>query len=137
MSGRKGRSGRKPLSANEALMRGCYRPERHGALPENVIAMPTPTTLGQGGIEGWSPSRADLSTLGQKGKGFVKQWVDVHVCNLREGVIVMAAARALDEAARWTKRSHGKGPHQARSARLALGFEKQHTALVSQLRVTL
>jgi hypothetical protein len=84
----------------------------------------------------WSPSGAELQSLGRKGKTFVKQWVHVHVCSLREGVVVLAAARALDAADRWDKRSRKAGPSQARFSRLALGFEKQFTTLLLQLKVT-
>jgi hypothetical protein len=105
-------------------------------LPQNVLAMPTPTTAqGPAGIEGWSPSRSDLLSLGPKGKTFVKQWVEAHVCSVREGVVVLAAARALDAADRWDRRSRRAGPAQARFSRLALSFEKQFSALVGQLRV--
>ena len=103
------------MSAAEHLLRGTYRPERHGP-PENVVTMPQ----GQVQVEGWAPSHADLSSLGQKGKRFVTQWIDMHVCSLREGTILMSAAQALDESERWHKRSRAKGPHQARFARLAL-----------------
>ena len=102
--------------------------------PENVVAMPpaAPTTPDAG----WSPAAADLRSLGSKGKKFVREWNDVHVCSLREGIIVMAAARALDEADRWHRKSRVNGKQQSKHARLALLFEKQFSALLSQLRVT-
>src|SRR6185436_704830 len=80
------------------------------SLPENVIAMtqPTPSQGGSGDL-GWSPTRAELRSVLPKGRTFVRQWVDVHVCSHREGVIVLAAGRALAEADRWHRRSRAKG----------------------------
>ena len=58
MSGRKGRSGRKPLSIEEHLRRGTFRPHRHGprppqfagatALQPAVEAPPLPAHVSEG-----------------------------------------------------------------------------------------
>jgi hypothetical protein len=120
----------------EHVLKGTYRADRHGPLPENVLPMPTlESASGQGGDEGWRPSRADLRALGRAGKTFVSTWVQVHVMNLREGVVLLAAARCRDNADRWHRKARAKGPMQARFSRLALGYEKQFASLLAQLKV--
>jgi hypothetical protein len=140
MAGAKGRSGgRNKKSIRDHLLAGSYRRDRHGPLPENVLPMPTtPTTVeGQSVDPEWSPPRADVVSLGVKSKRFLSDWHHWHVCSQREGILVLAAARALDEAERWRRRSRrATGPTQARCARLVLAFEKQFAAVLSQLKVS-
>jgi hypothetical protein len=107
-------------------------------LPQNVVAMTPPLMTSQDQVveEGWSPSRADLQSLGRVGKSLVSAWREVHILNLREGMILMAAARCRDAAALWHRRSRAKGPTQPRFARLALAFEKECASLLAGLKVT-
>jgi hypothetical protein len=69
VSSRKGRSGRKPMPVAEHVLRGTYRPERHGPLPENVFAMSPPAPPPQAGIdEGWRPTAGRPARVGMEGK---------------------------------------------------------------------
>jgi hypothetical protein len=124
---------KKPL-AERALTNARIR------LPENVVMLapqPVPQPpVDQPGVEGWSPSGADLVGLDQVEKRFVSEFVQVHVLNHREGIILLAAARCRGNAARWHRRAKKTGPDQARYARLALSFEKQFSVLIGQLKVT-
>jgi hypothetical protein len=49
----------------------------------------------------------------------------MHVMNLQEGTILLAAARGRDAADRWHGRARKPGPTQARFSRLALQYERQ------------
>lgn len=134
MSGQAGRSGRPALGVEHHLRARTFRRDRHGP-PPNVVELVPTTTPGQGAVGEWTPAPEDLDRLGRMGKAFVMAWLAVHVCSVREGEVVLAAARARDAAHRWERRSRRVGPEQARFSRLALGFERQFTNLLATLKV--
>ena len=131
MSGQPGRSGGKPLGLAHHVLNGTYRKDRHGPRPDIVPAIPP------GPAADWQPSKRDLQDLGRIGRAFVKEVLADNELSGTEGAILLAAARARDNAARWHVRSRAKGSGtlQARYARLALSFEKQHASLLAQLKV--
>jgi hypothetical protein len=110
------------------------------ARPEHVVPLLPASSQAAAGSQtqpgDWKPTPADLRGLSRKNKTFVADWLAVHVLSMREGIVLLGAARAFDEADRWRRRSRKRGDHQARDAKIALSFERMAATLLLQLRVT-
>jgi hypothetical protein len=92
MAGVKGRSGRKPLSAAAHLLRGTFRPDRHG---------PRPVTAGATALQAPAcvpavPS-AVVDGLGERGLSFVLEvWSDYGEWTPASMVLLRQAGQVLD-----------------------------------------
>lgn len=131
MAGQPGRSGPRPLGAEEHELRGNYRRDRHGPLPGDPAL--TPAAPGPD----WKPTPRDLRSLGREGKAFLLELLAGHQLSAKEGLTALQAARTRDLAARWHARAArpGEVAEQRRSARLGASFDRQFASLLAQLRV--
>ncbi len=101
MSGIKGRSGRKPLSREEHILRGTYRPDRHGPLDESQEQAAQPATK--------LPAHV-LSGLQRAGREAVRQlWADFGEWSNADLLLLPLVGQATDRRAeaRAALKEHG------------------------------
>ena len=92
MSGRPGRSGRRALPVADAVLRGVYRPDRHGPLTTATAPMATTTDE----ISRKTAARIG-SNLGPSGKRLVRNMIRDHEnWNAVDLETLRCAARSLD-----------------------------------------
>jgi hypothetical protein len=91
MSGKRGRSGRRPLPIEEHLLRGTFRADRHG---------PRPTISGTSAVKFEAPASLPASALkglGLDGAEFVQQvWAAYSGWTPGKRVLLWKAAELLD-----------------------------------------
>lgn len=134
MAGKPGRSGgRNRVPVEEHLLRGTFRPARHGARPVtdgNVVAMPP--------SEGsWTPEPDDLAALTESGRAFVSRMLARYDFTPIEGLLLIEAGHAVSslEAVREMSRAGRTLREAAAVERLELAWQKQFAALLAQLQV--
>jgi hypothetical protein len=120
MSGKAGRSGRRPKSVEAHLQAGTYRPHRHGPRPATVAA---PTA--------WQPAAEELEGLGDEGQRFLTRMLAEYDYSGVEGVLLIQAAHTLDGLLAW----RAAATTDKQSARLTLAHTKVLAQLLAQLRV--
>jgi hypothetical protein len=150
MAGVKGRSGRKPLSAEEHKLRGTYRPDRHGPPPAGngelahsdvYPAVSSDAPMGPCGAA-IDVTAELLDGLGDNGRAFVRDAFAEYEWSPIEAQIVKAAASALDRAEEarravardgmlLTRRSGAQYAHPA--IRIELSARAQFQSLMRQL----
>jgi hypothetical protein len=120
----------------EHVLRGSYRPERHGPLPENVASFPPPTP--QSPLRDWTPTTTQRRALGRRGRAFLDSRLASYALTPHEGDLLLRACAALDEADLWRRRAHRwkDAADAVRAGRLQLLHEREFRAALAQLRET-
>jgi hypothetical protein len=139
MAGVKGRSGgRNRKSVHDHVLGGSYRRDRHGPLPlpGNVASFPQQSSTPP--PRDWMPTTGQRRALGRRGRGFVDSRLATYAHTPHEGDIVLRAARALDEADLWRRRSHRwkDAADAVRAGRLQLLHERAFSDALRQLQET-
>jgi hypothetical protein len=126
-------AGRPPKALSTHVRANTYRPDRHGSLPGNVVALPAPSRT-----ETCAPTEADLANVGPAGRAFVARMLAEHdglspvdsalLIETGHVVAALAAVRGVDRRGRTLK-------EHAQLDRLELAWSKQFAALIAQLRV--
>jgi len=94
MAGRKGRSGRKPLSIEAHLRKGTYRPDRHGPIPAETRPVTGATPAAPAPLTG---HEAMLDGLGAAGRALVAAHLDaLGDWNPRDLALIRQAGEARD-----------------------------------------
>jgi len=124
MSGKPGRSGRRPRPLADHLADGTYRPTRHGPIPFHLRHPPEDP--------GWSPSPSDVAGLGEAGRQLLTTLLAPTSVNAMQGVLLLQAAATADALVAW--RPHGTTNPTA--ARLVDAYTKTLAALLAQARVS-
>ncbi len=125
--GKRRGAGRPKLSPATHLLRGTWRPSRHGARPATsaaVLEMPAPTGS-------WTPDPADLDALGTAGRRLVQAVLARYELALVEGAVLVEAAHACDALAAIRSAPHADVAAQ----RLEVVWSKHLTGLLSQLHL--
>ena len=125
--GRRVGSGRKPLPAEVHLLRGTWRPSRHGKRPATVGALAVPPQP----AGSWAPQPADLAVLGAAGRALVAALLTHYDFAPVEGCVLLEAGHAADALA--TVRAAAQ-PDQVTS-RLEMQWSRHFAALLAQLHV--
>jgi hypothetical protein len=123
---RKG-AGRPRLSPATHLLRGTWRPSRHGVRPATsaaVLAMPVP-------VGSWAPKPADLAALGAAGRALVAELLSRYDFGVVEGCVLIEAGHAADALA--TVRAAAQP--DVSTQRLEMQWSKHYAALLAQLHV--
>ena len=127
MSGRLGRSGRRPRFPLTAQ----FPPAPHVANWEGILpGAAKPSTVKPPDI--WEPTADDLAGLGNAGRTFLMRLHEQNESNLVQGVLLLEAAHAVDALATW--RPLASTDKQA--ARLCVSLTKTVAALLAQIRVS-
>ena len=120
-------SGRKKLSAAHHLLRGTWRPSRHGVRPSTsaaVLEMPAPTGM-------WAPRPADVAVLGTAGRGLVELLLSRYDFAAVEGCVLLEAGHAADALA--TVRAAAQP--DIVTQRLEMQLSRHFAALLAQLHL--
>ena len=123
---RKG-AGRPRLSPATHLLRGTWRPSRHGVRPPTsaaVLEMPAAAGV-------WAPDAADLAALGTAGRVLVEALLARYDLAPVEGRVLVEAGHAADALA--TVRA-AEQPDII-TQRLEMQWSKHYAALLAQLHV--
>ena len=125
--GRRAGSGRKRLSPATHLLRGTWRPSRHGVRPATsaaVLELPAP-------VGPWAPTTADLAALGASGRVLVEALLSRYDFAPVEGCVLLEAGHAADALA--TVRAAAQP--DVSTQRLEMQWSKHYAALLAQLHV--
>ena len=123
---RKG-AGRPRLSPATHLLRGTWRPSRHGVRPATsaaVLAMPVAAGV-------WAPDAADLAALGAAGRALVAELLSRYDFAAVEGCVLLEAGHAADALARL----RAMDQPDAATQRLMQQWSKLFSTLLGQLHV--
>jgi hypothetical protein len=82
-------AGRPRKSLATHVLRGTYRPDRHGPRPSNVVALPAP-------VADWMPAQSDMIGLGARARDWLDATLTTHRLDALEGAHVLLALRCLD-----------------------------------------
>jgi hypothetical protein len=90
MSGRPGRSGRRPKSLQHHWLHGSYRRDRHGPFPPGGV------TAGPDPVLDWEPTETDRAHLGPAGRRFLDEAMAAYLFNFSAGHTLLMMASELD-----------------------------------------
>jgi hypothetical protein len=82
-------AGRKRLPLQEHMLRGSYRPDRHGPLPASGNQRSQPAF-------DWQPSAQELDRLGPAGKAFLAEALEKREWNFAAGHVLISMASEVD-----------------------------------------
>ena len=123
--GKRAGAGRPRLSPATHLIRGTWRPSRHGVRPSAsgaALEMPVPTGV-------WAPDAADLEALGTAGRRLVPAVLTRYELGPVEGCVLLEAAHAADALAA----VRGAEQPDIITQRLEMQSSKHYAALLAQL----
>jgi hypothetical protein len=125
--GKRTGAGRKRLPLATHLLRGTWRPSRHGVRPAMsaaVLEMPVP-------VGSWAPQPADLAALGAAGRALVEALLSRYDFRAVEGCVLLEAGFAADALARL----RAMDEPDAATQRLMQQWSKLFSTLLGQLHV--
>jgi hypothetical protein len=125
--GKRSGAGRPRLSPASHLLRGTWRPSRHGVRPATsaaVLEMPVPT-------RSWAPDAADLAALGTAGRVLVASLMSRYDFAPVEGYVLLEAGHAADALAAVRAAEQPDSITQ----RLEMAWSKHYAALLAQLHL--
>ena len=127
MSGKLGRSGRRPKPIADLIVTGRFQHSRHAARLAHMAATPE---AGR-----WYPAPEDREALGAAGRQVLDHWLAAYAFSIAEGALLLEAAKAADAMREWRERAMVDGRDQARASRLALAWCRHYVHVVEQLKV--
>src|SRR5918995_3164475 len=124
--GRRAGAGRPRLSPATHMLRGTWRPSRHGVRPATSSAVEMPVPTGS-----WRPDAADLAALGTAGRVLVEALLSRYDFAAVEGCVLLEAGHAADALAA----VRAAEQPDIIAQRLEMQWSKHYAALLAQLHV--
>ena len=81
-------AGRPQKPLHEHLLRGTFRPDRHGARPTNLAVMPE-------SAPDWRPAKSDIQSLGERAQGWLADALSIYQFDRVEGQSLLLSLRSL------------------------------------------
>ena len=130
--GARANAGRPRKSVEVHVRAGTYRKARHGALPANVLPMPTVAA------DTWSPSEEELAAIGPAGRVLIEKLSQPYVFTVLDGVVLLELGHAevALTAVRSIDRTGLTLDKILKLERVEQTWQRQKAALLAQLRIS-